>query len=120
MSGALPSGRPWSQFHYGSITTKNSEIRSELYNLSQFHYGSITTPYNLDGSISPTLGLNSTMVRLQPGRITCSNPNLQVSIPLWFDYNLLWILIPLIFCEVSIPLWFDYNLSAVPFDGDGR
>ena len=57
-----------SQFHYGSITTKDLFLE---YNLavsikSQFHYGSITTG----------LFWSPTQLRI-----------LIVSIPLWFDYN---------------------------------
>ncbi len=121
-----------SQFHYGSITTSNDLVLYENLIKSQFHYGSITTnfimPYSSDifkvsiplwfdyneVKASPlaknTIGLNSTMVRLQQimqappsgrpcmsqfhyGSITTAIEHERtykaeiVSIPLWFDYN---------------------------------
>ncbi len=55
-----------SQFHYGSITTKEKkECLTVEFLKSQFHYGSITTYFNLLFSFSNSRGLNSTMVRLQ-------------------------------------------------------
>ena len=59
-------GKGGSQFHYGSITTKNEkDIQRHRLTVSQFHYGSITT--------------------IKKG-ITRKRSK-KVSIPLWFDYN---------------------------------
>ena len=55
-----------SQFHYGSITTNQVYKLQKTGKESQFHYGSITT------ILSKKLYLRS----------------LRVSIPLWFDYNI--------------------------------
>ena len=54
---------------------------------SQFHYGSITTVPSSDATLIDD----------------------NVSIPLWFDYNILDIVDYGTFVPVSIPLWFDYN-----------
>ena len=56
--------------------------------------------------------LNSTMVRLQllEKLIVLLVDQMVVSIPLWFDYNLIKITVKLLKSNiVSIPLWFDYN-----------
>ena len=55
-----------SQFHYGSITTKDLLLEYQARVKSQFHYGSITTYVDLESS---------------------EYAFEIVSIPLWFDYN---------------------------------
>ncbi len=78
-----------SQFHYGSITTLEIPITDQDIVKSQFHYGSITTKENIDDN----------------------HFEVEVSIPLWFDYNSFERNCNGHLSDVSIPLWFDYNLS---------
>ncbi len=50
------------------------------------------------------------MVRLQPVVKERYSLRSLVSIPLWFDYNLVNLLKKHNIVAVSIPLWFDYNI----------
>ncbi len=56
---------PRSQFHYGSIKTREVTEKSRTGNKSQFHYGSIKTNQGRMSYFDKVLGLNSTMVRLK-------------------------------------------------------
>ena len=98
LSARIVNGLWRSQFHYGSITTNvykldsgyrilsclnSTMVRLQPYatktiirkacKRSQFHYGSITTLLEKAGFNSEVMGLNSTMVRLQPN-LGNSNP----------------------------------------------
>ncbi len=109
-----------SQFHYGSITTILILPIFINWEESQFHYGSITTlPKGawtpVENSLNSTMvrlqqstsskpfywtgfSLNSTMVRLQlVSQMSSLLKDPTVSIPLWFDYNLCFSKISIIF-----------------------
>ncbi len=120
-----------SQFHYGSITTVEPQLRGKNQSslnstmvrlqlsktsfkakdsvLSQFHYGSITTtPREGNYPLAPGS-------QFHYGSITTvsEGKNIEgfalVSIPLWFDYNRGGPACHSPRKTVSIPLWFDYN-----------
>jgi len=85
----------------------------------QFHSGSIQTSAGLlDASLMP--GFNSTLVRFKlPKPRSVIAPVENVSIPLWFDSNLLNGNSTCPRLEVSIPLWFDSNHPALAKLRDG-
>jgi len=96
------------QFHSGSIQTLQRVL---LFRKSR-RFNSTLVRFKLQGVSNPSSTdpcFNSTLVRFKRYQGSCLRPEINVSIPLWFDSNMSSLNCLPSRRLVSIPLWFDSN-----------